>query len=78
MTDFKFPSRSVVDPDARPFSVADPDHLDTDPNPVFHFYIWIRILLFTLILIWIKLFDKDPDSYSFKEVMYLKRSFYTS
>jgi hypothetical protein len=35
----------------------------------------IRILLFKLIRIQIRLFDTDPDPYCFKEVMYLKQYF---
>ncbi len=33
----------------------------------------IRILLFKLTQIWIRLFDTDPNPYHFKEVMYLKK-----
>jgi hypothetical protein len=35
----------------------------------------IRILFFNLIRIRIQLFDKDPDPYCYKQIMYLKRNF---
>ncbi len=57
-------------------SVADPDPFDTDPDPAFHFDTDPDpILLSNLIRIRIRLFDTVPDSYLFKEVIYLKQYF---
>jgi hypothetical protein len=41
-------------------SVADPDHIDTDPNPAFHFEMYPDLNFH---------FDTDPDPYCFKELM---------
>jgi hypothetical protein len=58
-------------------SVADPDPFDEDRILLFTL-IPIWVLLFSLIRIRIQMFDTDPDPYRFKEVMYLKHTFYTS
>ncbi len=57
--------------EAKKGSVADPDHIDTgpdpafhfdlDPDPSFHFYLDLNYT--------------DPDPYRFKEVMYQKQYF---
>ncbi len=55
-------------------NVADPDPFDTDPDPAFHL-IPIRILLFNLIRIKIRLFSMDPDPFRFTVVMFLNEYF---
>ncbi len=43
-------------------SVADPDHIDTDPDPTFYFYSDPDPTIDT---------GPDPDPYCFKDVIYL-------